>query len=210
VPAGAPISYAGYSLVAGPHRARAAIDFRTSVAAAERFTSGGRLQEFVGWSDGGAVAHDITIPATDIALVARYRDAGPAPLQTTGGFGPGADKLGPRIALRRAKGRRLGGSVSDPSGVSTLRVALRSAARKGGCRWWASKSGRLARKKTQCAKPRWMKALLKQTGAGTWTWTVNLNGRLPKGRFKLVFRAVDKAGNLSTTLSSGKSSQRLK
>ena len=52
VPAGAPISYAGYSLVAAPHRARAAIDFRTSVAAAERFTSGGRLQEFVGWSDG--------------------------------------------------------------------------------------------------------------------------------------------------------------
>ena len=209
VPAGAPVNYAGYSLLAAPHRARAAIDFRTSVAAAERFTSGGRLQEFVGWSDGGAIAHDVTIPATDIALVARYRDAGPAPFQATGGFGPGPDKLGPRITLGRTKARRLAGKVGDASGVKALRVGLRTAARKGGCRWWTPRHGRLARKKSRCAKPRWIKARLRPAGTGEWAWSVALHGRLPKGRFKLVFRAVDGAGNVSTRLASGKSSLRI-
>jgi glucose/arabinose dehydrogenase len=209
VPAGAPISYAGYSLVADPYRARAAIDFRTSIMAAERFVRNGRIYEFESWSDGGAIAHDIKIPSSDVAFIAGYRDVGPA-VAPTGGFGPGPDKLGPRIALGRAAPRRLTGSVSDPSGIKSLRVGLRSAARKGGCRWWSTKLGRLARKKSQCAKVRWMKALLKPAGAGASTWTVDLNGRLPKGRFKLVFRAVDKAGNVSTTLSSGKSSQRVK
>ncbi len=210
LPAGAPIAYAGYSLVAAPHRARAAIDFRTSVSAAERFVSGGRSYEFQDWSDGKPIAHDLTIPATDLALVARYRDAGPAPLQNVGGFGPGADTAGPRIAFRRVTARRLIGSVADPSGVSALRVAVRSATSKGGCRWWNAKRGGLTRTKSRCARPRWMKARLKPTGTGTWAWTVNLRGRLPKGRFKLVVRAVDGAGNIATTLSSGRSSLRVK
>ena len=208
VPSGAPVTYAGYSYAA-PHRAPAAIDFRTSVAAAERFVSGGRTFEFDRWSDGGAIAHGITIPATDLSLVARYRDAGPA-LAPTGGFGPGPDKLGPRITFKGAGTRRLRGSVSDPSGVSSLRVGLRSAKRKGGCRWWRPKAGGLSRKQTGCAKPHWMKALLKPSGNGKWTWAVELHGRLPKGRLKLVFRAVDGAGNVATTLAAGRSSLRVK
>jgi hypothetical protein len=51
-----------------------------------------------------------------------------------------------------------------------------------------------------------MKAALKQTGAGTWTWTVRLGGQLPKGRYKLAFRATDGAGNASTALAGGRSS----
>ena len=40
--AGAPISYAGFPLVAAPHTAPAAIGFRTSVSAAQRFVANGR------------------------------------------------------------------------------------------------------------------------------------------------------------------------
>ena len=48
-PAGAPINYAGYSLVAAPHQAQAAIGFRTSVAAGQRFVANGRTWEFASW-----------------------------------------------------------------------------------------------------------------------------------------------------------------
>jgi hypothetical protein len=75
----------------------------------------------VSWSDGGAIGHDIVIPAGDLSLVARYRDIGPAP-GPVGGFGPGPDKLGPSILFAGVKGRRLAGTVSDPSGVKALRV----------------------------------------------------------------------------------------
>ena len=197
--AGAPIDYAGYPLTA-PHNAQAAIGFRTSVSTAQRFLANGRAYEFTGWSDGGALAHDVTIPATDLNLAARYRDAGPV-LKTVGGFGPGPDKLAPRIVFRGLKGRRLAGKVSDVSGVKILKVALRS---RGACRWWDAKVGRLASKRTGCRKPRWMKAKLKPAGAGTWTWTVRLGGRLPKGRYKLAVRAIDRAGNISSGLSAGR------
>ena len=204
-PAGAPFTYAGYALVAAPRRTQAAIGFRTSIAAGERFVAGGRAYEFQSWSDGGSLAHDITIPATDLALVASYRDTGPAPLQPVGGFGPGPDKLGPRIEFGGVKGRHLVGTVGDASGVKRLQVALRSRSR-GRCRWWSSKAGRLARKRAACAKPRWMKAALKQTAAGKWNWAADLQGRLRKGRYGLRFRATDGAGNVSTALSAGKSS----
>ena len=110
--AGAPITYAGYALTAAPHRAPAAIGFRTSVEAAQRFEANGRAYVFTGWSDGGPQAHDITIPATNLDLVARYRDAGP--VVRPNGFGPGSDKLGPRIALRRARGTQSGGDRQRP------------------------------------------------------------------------------------------------
>ena len=198
--AGAPVSYAGYSLVAKPHTAPAAIGFRTSVSAAQRFVAGGRAYEFTGWSDGGAIAHDLTIPAADLSLVARYRDAGPV-VGSVGGFGPGPDKLGPRITLSRANARRLSGKVSDPSGIKSLKVALRARSRRGGCRWW--KAGQLARKRSRCARPRWIKASLKSLGAGTSSWKLDLKGRLPKGRYVLSVRAMDGKGNVAATLAAG-------
>ena len=194
--AGAPITYAGYALAAAPHRARAAIGFRTSVSAAQRFVANGRAYEFTGWSDGGEIAHDLVIPATDVSLVAQYRDAGPV-VGGVGGFGPGSDKLGPRVTLGRAGARRLAGKVSDPSGVKRLTVAVRKRNRRGGCRWWKAKSGHFAGKPGKCAKPLWIKARLTQTGAGKWKWTAGLHGRLGKGRYTLVVRALDGQGNVS-------------
>jgi hypothetical protein len=133
------------------------------------------------------------VAARDLALVARYRDTGPAPFSgTPAGLAPAGDELGPVVRLRgRRSMRRLGGTVSDPSGLRSLKLALRH-----GCRWWNVKSGRLARP-ARCAKPRWMRPVLKQVEPGTWTWTVRLGGRLPRGRYTLRVRAVDTLGNVS-------------
>ena len=212
-PAGAPINYAGYSLVAAPHKAQAAIGFRTSVSTAQRFVANGRTWEFASWSDGGAIAHDVTIPTKDLALLANYRDAGPAPVAPVGGFGPSpgpvADKFGPTIALTGAKARGLAGTVSDSSGVAEVKVGLRTRKHRGGCRWWSAKSGRLARKLADCAKPRLMKAQLTQIAAGKWSWSLALNGRLRKGRYTLAFSATDAKGNVTTTLAAGSRSLRI-
>ena len=194
VPAGAPITYAGYPQVAAPFTATAATGFLTTVGAAERFAVNGRQFAFAGWSDGGAIAHDVAIPAQDTALVARYRDTGPAPFGgATTAFGPAGDRLGPviRVASRRPV-RTLTGTVTDPAGVSSLRVAVRR-----GCRWWNAAAGRLVRS-AKCRKPRWMNARLKQTKPGTWAWSLPLGGRLPRGRYTLLLRAVDAVGNVSS------------
>jgi hypothetical protein len=95
-----------------------------------------------------------------------------------------------RVASRRPA-RRLTGTVSDPAGVSSLRVAVRR-----GCRWWNAAAGRLVRS-AKCNKPRWMNAKLNRTKPGTWAWSVRLGGRLPRGRYTVVLRAVDAVGNVS-------------
>jgi glucose/arabinose dehydrogenase len=71
-PAGAPITYAGATAPA-PVVQTSATDFVSSISAAASFVAGGTTYEFVGWSDGGARAHNITIPASDATLVAQYR-----------------------------------------------------------------------------------------------------------------------------------------
>ena len=194
-PAGAPLTYAGFSQVAAPFRTAAAVGFRTTVSAAERFVSGGRERVFDGWSDGGAISHDVSVPAQDLALVARYRDAGPAPFSgTSAGLAPGGDKLGPVIRLRsRRPARKLAGTVTDPAGVSSLRIAVRR-----GCRWWNARAGRLGRT-AKCAQPRWMNAVLRPSKPGTWVWSLKLGGRLPRGRYTLLVRAQDRLGNVSNT-----------
>jgi hypothetical protein len=209
VPAGAPVVYAGYPLVAAPHQARTSIGFRTSISAAEQFVANGRVWQFASWSDGGAIAHDVTIGDTDTNFVAGYRDAGPAAFAPAGDFGPGPDKVAPRITFSGLKRRRLRGSVTDTSAVKSLFVALRSR-RHGRCRWWSAKAGRLSRKSTRCSKPRFMKAVLKPAGAGRWSWSVRLRGKLGKGRYKLLFRATDGASNVATSLAGGRSSLRVK
>jgi PKD repeat protein len=76
-PAGAPLSYAGFGGFA-PMQRTAAVGFRTTISAGERFASGGREYVFDRWSDGGARQHDVVIGATDSTVTAHYRDAGPA------------------------------------------------------------------------------------------------------------------------------------
>jgi glucose/arabinose dehydrogenase len=209
VPAGAPVVYAGYPLVAAPHHALTSIGFKTSISAADQFVANGRVWEFANWSDGGAIAHDVTIGGNDTNFVAGYRDAGPAVFVPTGGFGPGPDKLAPRISFNGLRGRRLRGSVTEAGTVKSFLVALRSR-RHGSCRWWSAKAGRLSRKTTGCAKPRFMKAVLTPAGAGRWTWSVPLRGKPAKGSYKLVVRATDSAGNIATSLAAGSSSLRVR
>lgn len=76
-PSGAPVTYAGRSRTT-PVAQDAAVGFKTSVSAAQRFVKDGRVWEFTGWSDGGARLHDLTIPASALSLKATYTDAGAA------------------------------------------------------------------------------------------------------------------------------------
>jgi PKD repeat protein len=70
-PPGAPVTYAG-GTAAAPLVKSSAVDFVSSISAADSFTSGGKGYEFIGWSDGGARAHNVTIPSTDTTLTAMY------------------------------------------------------------------------------------------------------------------------------------------
>jgi hypothetical protein len=54
-----------------------------------------------------------------------------------------------------------------------------------------------------------IKAVLKQTGAGAWSWKLVLKRRPPKGRYTLIVKAVDGNRNVATTLASGHSSFRI-
>ena len=45
-------------------RSTSAIGYHTTISAPAQITRGGKTWTFAGWSDGGARAHDITIPAT--------------------------------------------------------------------------------------------------------------------------------------------------
>lgn len=77
VPAGAPISYAGYANDA-PYAQQSAIGFLTSISTADQFVKAGRRYVFDHWSDGGTRLHDVTIPSTAVTYTATYRDAGVA------------------------------------------------------------------------------------------------------------------------------------
>ena len=48
--------------------------YQPPVTAAASFTSGGKTYAFDSWSDGGARTHNITVPATDSTLTARYKE----------------------------------------------------------------------------------------------------------------------------------------
>lgn len=87
-PPGAPITWAGSGATA-PLQTRAAVGFRTTVSAADSFVRQGRLLRFDSWSDGGPRAHDITVPATPVAVEARYRDVGAAGIVASLSFDEG-------------------------------------------------------------------------------------------------------------------------
>jgi PKD repeat protein/glucose/arabinose dehydrogenase len=72
-PAGAPVTYAGTNRVA-PYSTRSAVGFKTTVGAADLFTSGANTYLFGSWSDAGARTHNITIPTTDLTLTAAYAE----------------------------------------------------------------------------------------------------------------------------------------
>lgn len=83
--AGAPVTYASERL-ATPHARDAAIGFETSVSAAATVERDGRTYDFVGWSDGGARAHQLTVPDSPLTLDAEYRDREPPAVRTAPGI----------------------------------------------------------------------------------------------------------------------------
>jgi glucose/arabinose dehydrogenase len=87
VPPGAPLSYSGMAGV-GPMVRTAAIGYRTTISAAERFVAGGQEWIFERWSDGGARLHDVTIPASAATLTAHYRGVGGVPASPPPGAFP--------------------------------------------------------------------------------------------------------------------------
>jgi PKD repeat protein len=198
-PAGAAVTYAG-STTTAPLTRTAAVGFQASIAAEQSFDSGGRHWEWASWSDGGPRAHLVTIPAADSALVAGYRDAGPAPF-TTEQAPLLADRTPPRLSaprLRRKASRRayLTGSARDGQGVKKVRLAVGLRLRGPTmCRWWSAVNRRLSRRTGACDTPRWMRATLNKTATGTWRWRVRLGARPEPGRYRLVVEAVDRSGN---------------
>jgi hypothetical protein len=71
--------------------------------------------------------------------------------------------------------------------VARVQVALGLRVR-GGCRWLGARN-RLGRRGS-CARPRWLRA------RGTRRWRLTRRARLPAGRYLLLTRARDAAGNL--------------
>jgi glucose/arabinose dehydrogenase len=198
-PPGAPMTYGGFALSA-PQTRPAAIGFEASISAADIFERDGRTYQFTGWSDGGARAHDVTIPAASLTLTASYRQiAGPPP-----GAAGSLDRRRPVVSFRgvRGSGRttRLEGTARDAGGVARVRVALRARDGSGRCRWWSRVPARLTEERTSCRAPRWMAARLQRTGKEHWAWRLRLGAPVPPGSYTVMVKAFDPAGNSSRTV----------
>jgi glucose/arabinose dehydrogenase/PKD repeat protein len=74
LPTGSTVTYNGADR-ATPFSRQATVGFHTSISAPQTLERSAQVYEFVGWSDGGARLHDITVPAVDSGLVATYRAA---------------------------------------------------------------------------------------------------------------------------------------
>ena len=137
------------------------------------------------------------------SLIADITETTPtrAPSTSGGSGGAGAtpapctDKLAPTAALKRArltrKGVRLSGTARDrgcqAGGAGILLRVEVAVARKVGSKCAFLK----AKKPSSCARPRFIKAV------GTGVWKLALKGRLRAGRYLVMVRATDLAGNRS-------------
>jgi hypothetical protein len=114
----------------------------------------------------------------------------------------------PRSSISRAAARlsarrlSLRGYARDracdlPSPASVARVDVSLARRqRGGCRLLSSR-GRLGRQVSSCSRPRFaLRARLGGRRAGARLWALRRAVRLPAGRYVLVSRARDRAGNV--------------
>jgi glucose/arabinose dehydrogenase len=124
-PRGAPISYSGLAATA-PMSRLAAVGYRTTISAADRFVAGGSEWVFDRWSDGGERAHDITVPASATTFIAYYRLASPP---TDSGSSSGGGPAGP--------GRAQTGAAPIPAprpGPRPLRVRITAPSRRAALR----------------------------------------------------------------------------
>ena len=108
-----------------------------------------------------------------------------------------SDTTRPRTQLKstsRTASRRhlLRGTATD-NGCTDSYVALVSvsvALQKGKKCSFLAKGARFSPKKSSCAKPHWI------TAHGTATWRLGLPKRLAHGKYRVLTRAVDSAGNV--------------
>jgi glucose/arabinose dehydrogenase/PKD repeat protein len=204
VPSGAALTYAG-GVFSTPADLTSAVGFRTTISAPATFSTGGREYSFASWSDGGSRLHDIIVPPGGRTIVACYEANGcnpPSPPGDSAKPQTKSDRTAPRLGLTaRGIGVRRGvlrGTVRDGSGIRRVQVAL---ARRDGlrCRWWQARAHRPG-KRASCATPRWMTARLTHKSAGVYEWRLALHRRLVDGRWQLLLRATDRAGNTATHL----------
>jgi PKD repeat protein len=203
-PSGAPVSYAGRQL-ATPQDLTTAIGFQTTLSVPASFEHNGQTFEFVGWSDGGARVHDYTVPPGGGTVTATFQGPGlPSPIGTPGGEQPGGeqpggvDSTGPTLRVTGVSPRRgrLRGLALDASGVRGVQVALRDRRTDKGCRWWIPRLERMSADRRSCERPRLHAAELTATDGGA-RWVAKLGGSLPAGRYRVIARAFDNAGNKS-------------
>ena len=137
----------------------------------------------------GRVSRIVYTPPSAPPPAAPVPPAAPAPAVT-------ADSAGPRLRVTRIRPRRgrISGTASDPSGVRSVKVAVRRRSRGGGCAWWLRARRRLSNGHKRCDRPRWMRAGLRRRD-GRVLWSVRLRAKLPPGAFRVLGRAVDGKGN---------------
>jgi glucose/arabinose dehydrogenase/PKD repeat protein len=195
-PPGAALTYAG-GLFTAPADLTSAVGFHTTISAPASFTSGGREYTFRSWSDAGARLHDIVIPPGGATLVAAY-DGAPSPPPPDKPKDTAAPRFGFAASGVDARHGVLRGTVSDDTAVRSVEVAL---ARVDGkrCRWWDARKHRPG-SRAACGRPRWLRARLSPAAAasGKRAWKLALHRRLADGRWQVLIRASDAAGNTAT------------
>jgi hypothetical protein len=94
-----------------------------------------------------------------------------------------------------SKNHVLRGTAAD-KGCSTsfvARIQVSLSHRVGKKCKFLTRTSRLTRKSSSCAKPHWLGA------SGTATWSLRIPKRLPHGTYEVSTRAVDSAGNVERT-----------
>jgi PKD repeat protein len=121
-PRGAPISYSGLGGTA-PIARVAAVGYRTTISAADRFVSGGSEWVFDHWSDDGERVHDITVPATAATFTAHYRraDRPVDPEAPPGGGPPGTPGTPPPADTTTPPPAPLRGRITVPARRAVVR-----------------------------------------------------------------------------------------
>jgi glucose/arabinose dehydrogenase len=221
-PAGAAVSFGGRQFTA-PQALETAIGYHTTVSATDPFELGGAIFDFTGWSNGGARVQNFVVPAEGAALTASYTERAsppvdpppvdpppvdPPPREPPPGLppvdpeptppAPRADTAGPLLRLLAVNAGlgRVRGSVTDPSGVSAVQVALRARLGRTDCSWWLAHRRRMSVSARRCDRPRWINARLAST-SGEVQWLLALGRRLPAGKYRVLVRAMDTEDNLT-------------
>jgi glucose/arabinose dehydrogenase len=201
-PEGAGISYGGVNFTT-PFERQSTIGLHTTLSAVPSFIQAGSEYEFQSWSDGGERIHDLVIPSSDVSLTATYRKLGGG--DGGGGGGTTPDKspasltFSSKTGLTKGRKQSLRGTAGDASGVRKVQVALRQAQKvEGRCHWWSRSKGGFPGGTASCSHPAYMTAKLKGSGDDV-SWTLALGGHLSKGRYLIVFRTEDGAGNVGTS-----------